>query len=384
MIKIINGILGGGKTALAVSYVYSLVPNKIIHKPIIKDTDYDSEYKKVYTNISGFKGDDFYISVEFLNWNILDKCAQVLYFIMQQNLHIQNIDTELNSYFDQVADNISFEKLITDLDLTVIQSLHNEIIGFRFNRVLFAIDEFADYFKDKQAHLDKWFKYSRHLYQDMVLIQNDIGDIARCYKNDKTVQNYIQASDAANRFFPSLFKYAYHRKSTQPASGKPILKNVYIPKWIFSKYESGKKQTAFPVIYKYLVLLFLLLFIVAYLLIKILNKDDEILEKNNVVNENITIVASDIKEQKNINLSKRDKRLLACFKCSNDICLYQTDIYSLTRLESTIKHYDFKLSYKNDFNVYSEYCYFSDKAFFKQYEKKEINNISKKINFGKL
>lgn len=388
MIKIINGVLGGGKTCLAVSYIYSLVPNKIITKPIVDDKDYDGDYKKVYTNISGFKGDDFYIPVEFLNFDILDKCALVMYLLLENNRHIQSIDSQMNLFFDQVADRVPFDKLVCDLDLETAEVFYDEIIGFRFNRVLFAIDEFADYFKDKKEHLIKWFNWSRHLYQDMVLIQNDITDVARSYKNDKTVKNYIQAADAENRWHPSLFKYAYFRKPLQPKNGIEYFKNIWIPKWIFTKYESGKKHIAFPKIYKYLIFFISILLLLFYLVLKVLSISDD--TPGQTVNDHppgqtvndhppeqiVKDYSSGQIEKPSSHRLKIDNRGLACFKCSNDVCLYKNDIYSIDRIESTISVYDFKLAYSINNPLFSEYCYFSNKAFFKQYEKPVIKRVA--------
>ncbi len=389
MIKIINGILGGGKTSFAVSYVYSLAPNKIINKPIINDPDYKGDYKKVYTNISGFKGDDFTIPVEFLNFDILEKCALVLLLIFQNNRHIQDVDKEMNSFYDQVADSVSFDELQSDFDLSSIEIFYEDIKGFRFNRVLFAIDEFIDYFQDKKEHLIKWFSWSRHLYQDMILIQNDISDVPKVYKGDKVVKHYIQASDPENRWHPSLFKYAYHTKSLQPKSGDFKIKHVWIPKWIFDKYESGQIQNAFPKIYKYLIFFLLLIFILAYFIYSVLHKSDNVSSSRlssepELETHAIALSSEPIVNNSNLTYNYKIKlhiRAVACFKCSSDTCLYKNDIYTIERIKATIKAYNFKLFYSVNNPLFSEYCYHVNKSFFKQYKKSTKKRfVSSKIS----
>lgn len=377
MIKIINGTLGGGKTALSVAYIYTLVPNKQTSRKIVKDQSFDREYKKVYTNVSDFKGDDFRIPVEFLNWDVLNKCAMVLHLLHQRNTHVQSIDLEVNNFFDQITDRVDFDEFQTNLEYLFLRAYYDDIVGFRFNRVLFVIDEFGDFFTKDQDHLIKWFNWSRHLYQDMILVQNDISRIDKAYKSDKVVKHYIQAADSENRLHPSLFKYAYFDSPNQAKSSKPAIKNVFIPKWIFSKYESGQKQTSFPAIYKYLIGFLLIIGSLIYSLYDLIAGDKSALASAAVSTE--SNIQHDDQRQYQLTSSFSDEkprikrvarsRKVACFKCTNDLCMFEDDIYSVSRLESSIDRYHFKFKYSDRVGVFTNYCYSADSSFFKQYAK---------------
>ncbi|PCI27257.1 MAG: hypothetical protein COB67_08875 [SAR324 cluster bacterium] len=362
MIKYINGILGGGKTALAVAYIYSIVPNSQIKKPLFKDSDFTSGYKKVYSNISGLNKDDFGGMLEFLNFDIIDKCALAQATLLEASKHIQSIDKVLNKFWDDVALGVEFDDVESEFDLELISYLYSDIKGFQFNHVLIVIDEVADFFDEHKKYMAKWFNYSRHIYQDMILIQNDLTEISPSFKNDKTVKHYIAAADASNRLHPQLFKYAFYDKYTQFKGSKPVIKQVWIPTWIFDKYDCGKPQLAFPKIYVYLLAMFLLLSFLIYNVSSFFDDDPPVMNISSSTSSPFVIdVVNDLRD-------------VVCFRCGKASCVYKNDVFSMNKFTFYKERHNMELAYKEKHFFFTDFCYQTDKEFLEMYEIKDDNN----------
>lgn len=388
MIIYINGNIGSGKTGLAVAFIYAFFPNKIFDKlnnfvkkffPNISGIKKDK--KKIYTNISGFKFEDFEGKAEFLNFDILSQCAKIHHEIHLTNKDHKHIDKAINSFFDQVAHGVEFDDLETDLKLTKISRKYDYIKGFQFNHIILLIDEVADYFVEGEPHLDKWFNYSRHLFQDMILIQNDLSTIDKSYKNDNVVSYYIKAAEASNRLHPQLFKYAFFRKWTQPSTDKPSIKMFYIPKWIFEKYDSGQAEKAFPKIYLYLIpFIFLLIFVINQIYVLFFSEDElsqvEAKPSTDLIKPNI------INNQTKFKSKKNEK--IVCFKCRNDICFYENDIFTFNKLGAYIDIYEFTYKYHDDFTSFSNYCFSVPNSFTDLYQPLNKSKIQQSKGFSPL
>lgn len=379
MIKYINGILGGGKTALAVAYVYSVVPNTQVKKPLVKDRDFNQDYKKVYTNISGLNKEDFNGLVEFLDFDIIDKCALAQSTLLETHKHIQSIDVVLNKFWDDIADSVEYSEIETEFDLTNIGYMYEDIKGFQFNNVLIIIDEAADYFDDNKKHLVKWFTYSRHVFQDMILIQNDLGDIKQSFKNDKVVKHFILAADADFRLHPQYHKYLYYDTVKQTKVSNPSVRNIWIPKWIFTKYDTTKAEISFPVIYKYLIgMVFLIAFII-HQLSGFMSSDEvevpsklETHDKNNDANVDVSTL------EINAGIFTRQ---IACFRCSKKACVYENDLFSIPRFTYYKDRYKMELAYKETYQFFNDFCYEADESFFDMYRPPPDSNSSKSSSF---
>ena len=377
MIKIINGGLGGGKTALALSYIYSLVKNNETKKSIVNDEDFDTEYSKVYTNISGMNTEDFEGRLEFLDFNILSKCAEVMYILLEENRDIPNTDKNLNAFFDDVAQGVDYIDIENEFELKEIRHLYKDIQGFKFNNVLIVIDEFADFFVDKKKHLIKWFNYSRHLFQDMILVQNDLTEVATSYKSNNVVKHFIRAADSSLRLHPQMFKYAFYDKHTQFANSVSVLKNIWVPSWIFTKYDCAKPHNSFPKIYMYAIGAFIVLLFLIYSLVSIFGMFD-----SSANDENISVAQSDYVENSQTQHAAKSKvktsdTYLACFTCRADSCIYKNDIFSAERLEFSMKRYEFLFAYEESHNTFHRYCYTTNEEFYNMYNKPVDENLTK-------
>jgi len=378
MIAWINGNLGGGKTALGVAFTYSTFPNKVYDSqnwlvkrffPSIEGVKRDK--KKIYTNVSGFAFDDFEGHAEFLNWDIIDKCALAHFNIHESNRGHLHIDKALNSFFDQVANGVEFDDLESDLDLRRVKRYYDAIKGFQFNHVVFLIDEAADFLVEGQPHLDKWFNYSRHLFQDMILIQNDLSNVDKAYKNQNVVTAFIRAAEAKYRWHPRLFKYAFYTKWTQPDNEKPPLKMFWFPLWVFKKYDSAQVEAAIPKIYFYLVPFLLLLFYTYHSLGNILNSGASHPETNT------SLVPRQIEPAPPPPVVKK----IACFTCRADHCIYHGDVFTFQRIKAYTSLYDFSFLYNESHSGFSKFCYSAKDSFFELYPSVEKESDSL-ISFG--
>lgn len=384
MIIYINGNIGSGKTSLAVAFLYSFFPNKVydsmssIQKkffPSIKGIKRDKF--KIYTNISGFKFEDFDGKAEFLNFDILSECSKIHYELHSTNKDHHHIDKAINSFFDQCALGVEYDDLESDLDLRKIKRKYNYIKGFQFNHIVLMIDEVADFFVENEPHLDKWFNYSRHLFQDMILIQNDLSSIDRSYKNDNVVSYYIKAAEAENRLHPQLFKYAFFRKWTQPATDKPPIKMFWLPKWIFKKYDSGQIEKAFPKIILYLIPFIFLLLFVAFQLYSLIFSDEVVEDAPAVVKEKIVRTENNVSQNVDNNqepLYSQSHKSIACFNCRSDTCFYKKDIFSSNRLGAYMKFYNFEFLYKDNYKGFSKFCFAVDDTFLELYAPKKVES----------
>lgn len=386
MIIYINGNIGSGKTSLAVAFLYSFFPNKVYDSMSILQKRFFPSIKgikkdklKIYTNISGFKFDDFGGKAEFLDFDKLSECSKIHHELHETNKDNRSIDKAINSFFDQCAAGIEFDDLDVNLTLSrAVSRKYNYIKGFQFNHVVFLIDEVADYFIEGEEHLYKWFNYSRHLYQDMILIQNDLSTIDRAYKNDNVVASYIKAAESENRLHPQLFKYAFFKKWTQPATDKPTIKMFWFPKWVFEKYDSGQIEKSFPKIVLYIIPFIFLLIYVAYSLYGLVFSHNDIEEITPVVKEKIIDDTTiEINQPGPANFSKKDKSII-CFSCRNDVCFYKNDVFSTNRLGAYMNFYDFQFLYKDDYKSFSKFCFAVPSAFTDLYE--PIKNQSKSSN----
>jgi Zonular occludens toxin (Zot) len=384
MIVYVNGNIGSGKTSLAVAFLYAFFPNKVydslsflVKKFFPHISGIKKDKLKIYTNISGFKFDDFDGKAEFLNFDILSQCAKIHYEIHLTNKDNRHIDKAINSFFDQCAKGVEFDDLETDLNLTKVRRKYDYIKGFQFNHIILLIDEVGDYFVKGEPYLDKWFNYSRHLYQDMILIQNDLSSIDKSYKNDNVVSYYIKASEASSRLHPQLFKYAFFRKWTQPVADKPSIKMFWIPTWIFDKYDSGQAEKAFPRIILYLIPFIALLVHFLFQLYGFIFVNEEVVDNNittvkeKIIDSNSTSFSEHIESKKN----KHNKTFI-CFRCRSNTCFYKKEIFTFNRLSAYMDFYDFEFAYKDTYPSFSDYCFIGDKSFVEMYDPKQVKNKS--------
>lgn len=218
--------MGSGKTYYAVFKIYQFFlfkPEDSFLSKIIKSEDKKPEYLYCYTNIDGFKFD---LDERFIKFNFESFYSdlEILY-----NLHIDGVsDKEVNERAKEL----------------------------KLSRVFVVLDEAHNFFKKtKDPVLVWWLTYHRHLYQEIILITQNLALINSEYKR---IANYFyRAVDSSRRFFSKKFRYVLY--SSHQLFKKDILNTINVPfsDEIFNLYHSGDAVSS-----KSYVRFYLLLFLV--------------------------------------------------------------------------------------------------------------------------
>ena len=245
MITYIVGNPGSGKTYYAVFKIYQL----FIFKP--KDTflskfiksEKQKEYSYCYTNINGLK------------FNSSDKLVKFDYEKFYSDLEVLYL-----LYMDKVGDDILNEKA-KELNL------HN---------VLIILDEAHNFLKAKEDNiLVWWLTYHRHLYQDIMLITQDLSLISNEYK--RIAEHFLKAVDSSKRLFKNKFRYMLY--GSYKMYQKDVMQKFHVPylKEVFNLYHSGQNASQKSFVRKFLyvsLFLFITLSIYFYFFVQSFNSDE--------------------------------------------------------------------------------------------------------------
>lgn len=246
MISYIVGNPGSGKTYYAVFEIYQLFlfkPNNTFLSKFIKP-EKQKTYDYCYTNINEFKFD---LSNKFIKFDF-DK-----FYSDMETLHAL--------YLDDVTDDEINEKA-KEL------KLHN---------VFVVLDECHNFLKDKENPvLVWWLTYHRHLYQDIMLITQDLTLVNNEYK--RIAEYFIKAVDSSKRLFKNKFRYMLY--GSYKMYQKDIMQKFNIPylKEVFNLYHSGQitSQNSFVRRFLYFSLfLFIALSIYFYFFISSFRNDSD-------------------------------------------------------------------------------------------------------------
>ena len=245
MITYIVGNPGSGKTYYAVFKIYQLFifkPKDTFLSKVIKP-EKQKEYSYCYTNINGFKFDldDKFIKFDYEKFY---SDLEVLYLL----------------YMDKVGDDVLNEKA-KELNL------HN---------VLIILDEAHNFLKAKEDNiLVWWLTYHRHLYQDIMLITQDLSLISNEYK--RIAEHFVKAVDSSKRLFKNKFRYMLY--GSYKMYQKDVMQKFHVPymKEVFNLYHSGQNASQKSFVRKFLyvsLFLFIALSIYFYFFVQSFNSDE--------------------------------------------------------------------------------------------------------------
>lgn len=245
MITYIVGNPGSGKTYYAVFKIYQLFifkPKDTFLSKVIKP-EKQKEYLYCYTNINGFKFelDDKFIKFDYEKFY---SDLEVLYLL----------------YMDKVGDDVLNEKA-KELNL------HN---------VLIILDEAHNFLKAKEDNiLVWWLTYHRHLYQDIMLITQDLSLISNEYK--RIAEHFVKAVDSSKRLFKNKFRYMLY--GSYKMYQKDVMQKFHVLylKEVFNLYHSGQNASQKSFVRKFLyvsLFLFITLSIYFYFFVKSFNSDE--------------------------------------------------------------------------------------------------------------
>ncbi|WP_169778648.1 zonular occludens toxin domain-containing protein [Campylobacter curvus] len=247
MITYLVGNMGSGKTYYAVFKIYQLFlfkPEDSFLSKVIKPDDKRPEYLYCYTNIDGFKFDFDERFIKF-NFESFYSDLEILY-----NLHIDGVsDKEVNEKAKEL----------------------------KLSRVFVVLDEAHNFFKKtKDPVLVWWLTYHRHLYQEIILITQNLALINSEYKR---IANYFyRAVDSSRRFFSKKFRYILY--SSHQLFKKDILNTINVPfsDEIFNLYHSGDAVSSKSYVRFYLLLFLVIIAVLCvafYFLVNSFSSDSE-------------------------------------------------------------------------------------------------------------
>lgn len=327
-ISFYTGIPRSGKSYKAVSKIYDLFVDKepskldsLLTKVKLKSQKKE-DYTNCYTNINQF---NFEISPKILKFEfdeIYDK-LNILYAL----------------YMDKNPDDVLIEKA---KELNIFKSL-------------FVIDECHNYLKSKENPvLVWWFTYHGHLYQDIILITQDLKLVNDEYK--RVAEFFYKAVPQRLRFSKNTFKYRQYSSWQMYQKDYISTESVKANNDVFSLYVSGATVHTKPIIYKYLIMFFILILFVLYFFNDFLNSFEppkkeepkkEQIQTNNQVTQTQPIqqpINQTTQQSNNHNQpilsnteSQEDTANLKLFKftCFQTFCYYKQDNKSTLEIPMT-------------------------------------------------
>ena len=245
MITYIVGNPGSGKTYYAVFKIYQLFifkPKDTFLSKVIKP-EKQKDYLYCYTNINGLKFD------------LSDKLVKFDYEQFYSNLEVLYL-----LYMDKVGD----------------EALNEKAKELNLHNVLIILDEAHNFLKAKEDNiLVWWLTYHRHLYQDIMLITQDLSLISNEYK--RIAENFIKAVDSSKRLFKNKFRYMLY--GSYKMYQKDVMQKFHVPymKEVFNLYHSGQNASQKSFVRKFLyvsLFLFITLSIYFYFFVQSFNSDE--------------------------------------------------------------------------------------------------------------
>lgn len=230
-ITYITGVPGSGKSYFATYQIWKNFirePKKCIFKN--KEKNFN-KYDIVYLNINRFKYDLNPKFEEFHNDDFTAKLVELY------NCYVETSGKD---------DDVLIEKA-KDLNLY---------------RALIIIDECHNYLGIKESEVLKWWlTYHRHIYQDIILITQDLSLVAVPYKT--IAEHFYQAMPSSVRLFTNSFRYLQYVSYRMYQKDLIDTKGLHIPivEEVFDLYQSGDKTSNKSQVRKFLYISFVLIFL---------------------------------------------------------------------------------------------------------------------------
>ena len=238
MITFLTGVPGSGKSYKA---VFTIFNNFSDNEKAKKDTK--KEFENCYTNINEFKFDLVH-DVLYLDFDVLK--------IQLRQLH--------KLYKSKATDEELIEKCKE----------------FEIYKSLFVIDEAHNYFDNNDPVLIWWLSYHRHLYQDILLITQNLSLIFSKYKSFS--EYFYRAKATTVSLNRNTFKYDVYINSRLAMNAKSHTEKLPKIPEVFELYQSGDKVDSANILLRFLFMsLLALLFVVvmAYLFFSSPAKEDD-------------------------------------------------------------------------------------------------------------
>ena len=382
MILYFTGVPGSGKSYYGVDYIYKTVvkdplklrkANKRFNRKFIylylfaKSRGYlklvyfarrslkkSKTYYSCYTNINGLKFDQLDRVFEF-NFRSLDKDIKELYGIYKENEDNPNLDDVLNDHAKSM----------------------------RLYKSLFVIDECHNYFDTRRAHLIWWLTYHRHMYQDIILITQNLSLVEPKYK--RLAEMWYRAKPKSLSLFSHVFKYDAFTNPQLFKNSKAGTLKVKKKKQVFDLYQSGDSVNVDNVLFKFIKIAFvLLLLLLIYLYLFVFAKDES--HVDTVKNIESVSTSKDTRDS-HVNSAppvlRRTDRIFKSFLCNSQYCFVEGYDIPILHMPELLHDYGYEVLYSKpvleDFK--QVFCLISPDyvKMFKDHENHD-NSLSKEFN----
>ena len=176
-----------------------------------------------------------------------------------------------------------FEKFYSDIELLYFlylnkaadDEINEKAKDLNLHKVLFVIDECHNFLKSKDDPvLVWWLTYHRHLYQEIILITQDLTLVNNEYK--RVAEQFLKAVDSSKRLFKNRFKYVLY--GSYKMYQKDIMNKISVPylQEVFELYHSGNQSSNKSFVRKFLfiaLVIFIALLIYLYFFLKTFQTD---------------------------------------------------------------------------------------------------------------
>lgn len=231
-----------------------------------------------------------------------------------------------------------FEELYTHLEylhaMYLSKSTDDVLIEYakmhNLYKVIFVIDECQDYFEKKDKVLMWWFAYHGHLFHDIYILTQNLGQIYEEYF--KFSEFYFRAIPPSNRLLSSQFRYMQFNSHKLFKTERIASYNVPALQEVYDMYKSGDDNFSQSFVKKYF---FIAIFIFMLLIVGFIFFLSQFSTPKTVSNdENITISKQENKVFENHHKQKNsipqkvvkeddNKTLLFDIRCVDMLCNYK-------------------------------------------------------------
>lgn len=235
MVTFLTGVPGSGKSYKA---VFTIFNNFSDNEKAKKDTK--KEFENCYTNINEFKFDLVH-DVYYLDFDDLKKKLQQLFKL--------------------------YKAKATD------EELIEKCKEFEIYKSLFVIDEAHNYFDNNDPVLIWWLSYHRHLYQDVLLITQNLSLIFSKYKSFS--EYFYRAKATTVSLDRNTFKYDVYINSRLSMNARSHTEKLPKIQEVFELYQSGDNVSSSNILLRFLLMSALALILLVFFAYLFFSKDKE-------------------------------------------------------------------------------------------------------------
>jgi len=204
MIRFVTGVIGSGKTYFSLLFIV---------KNFVKDEELKKKIKKDFELKN--------INYCFTNINDLDLGK----FNNVENLNFKDFYNHLSDLYVLYKDNISDD------------DLNQEASKYHLSKTLIVLDECHNFLSKKDDVLVWWLSYARHLYQEVILITQNLSLVDSKYKAFS--EHFYKAFPSSLRISKNKMRYNIYSGDKMYNTQKVGVISISVFSQVFDIYNSG-------------------------------------------------------------------------------------------------------------------------------------------------